>query len=137
MKLEECINYLLTGAQHRVFNEMKKELKEYDLTPIQYGVLKCIWQNNMSNPKEIAEFLGVENSTISGILERMEGKGLLERNIDGQDRRFIQISLTDQSKALEKNVNKSVEHVNKVMLDGFSKEETLQFKNYLRRIKAV
>ena len=30
MKLEECINYLLTGAQHRVFNEMKKELKEFD-----------------------------------------------------------------------------------------------------------
>jgi DNA-binding MarR family transcriptional regulator len=137
MKLEECINYLLTGAQHRVFNEMKKELKEFDLTPIQYGVLKCIWQHNMSNPKEIAEFLGVENSTISGILERMEGKGLLKRTIDGQDRRFIHITLTEPSKALEKDVNKCVEHVNQVMLADFSAEEIAQFKNYLRRIKSV
>ena len=31
MNLEECINFLLTGAQHRVFQEMKNELKVYDL----------------------------------------------------------------------------------------------------------
>ena len=53
--LKDCINYLLTGAQHTVFQMMKKELKIFDITPIQYGVLKCIWEYDLHNPKEIAE----------------------------------------------------------------------------------
>ena len=70
--LDNCINYLLTGAQHSVFQYMKKNLAQFDITPIQYGVLGCIWEFDMHNPKDIAAHLGVENSTISGILERME-----------------------------------------------------------------
>lgn len=135
MKIEECINYLLTGAQHKVFIEMKNALKSLDLTPIQYGVLKCIWQFDMSNPKEIAEFLGVENSTISGILDRMEGKGLLIREIDVKDRRHIKICLNDSAKKLEKSVDKIVEKVNRDVLQDFSDEEIRQIKQYLRKIK--
>ena len=66
--LNNCINYLLTGAQHTVFQYMKKNLAQFDITPIQYGVLGCIWEFDMHNPKDIAAHLGVENSTISGIL---------------------------------------------------------------------
>ena len=65
--LDNCINYLLTGAQHSVFQYMKKNLAQFDITPIQYGVLGCIWEFDMHNPKDIAAHLGVENSTISGL----------------------------------------------------------------------
>ena len=61
--LDNCINFLLTGAQHVVFQYMKKNLSQFDITPIQYGVLGCIWEFDMHNPKEIAAHLGVENST--------------------------------------------------------------------------
>ena len=58
--LDNCINYLLTGAQHSVFQYMKKNLAQFDITPIQYGVLGCIWEFDMHNPKDIAAHLGVE-----------------------------------------------------------------------------
>lgn len=134
MKLEECINYLLTGAQHIVFQEMKKELKDFDITPIQYGVLKCIWEKQLSNPKEIANQLGIENSTISGILERMEAKGLISREIDLNDRRYIKVFLTDRAKELEEPVNQAVEKVNETALKDFSEEEVREFKGYLRKM---
>ncbi|MDT3845151.1 MAG: MarR family transcriptional regulator [Bacillota bacterium] len=134
MKIEECINYLLTGAQHKVFQKMKNELKEYDLTPIQYGVLKCIWQFGMTNPKEIADFHNIENSTMSGILERMESKGLIKREIDDNDRRYIKITLTETSKALEYSANKVIDKVNALALKDFSPEEAETLKNMLRRI---
>lgn len=134
MKLEECINYLLTGAQHMVFSEMKNELKVVDLTPVQYGVLKCLWEKHMSSPKEIADCMGIENSTISGILERMEKKGLIRREIDENDRRYIKISLTDASRRLEKPVDEIVENVNKVVLEPFTEEEIKNLKNYLSRL---
>jgi len=136
--LKDCINYLLTGAQHAVFQMMKKELKAYDLTPIQYGVLKCIWEYELHNPKEIAEMLMVENSTISGILERMEAKGLINRQIDDNDRRYIHIYLTERGHALEQPVNEVVDRVNQVVLhDQFNEEQVSQIRSYLRTIAGI
>ncbi len=113
---------------------MKNKLSQFDITPVQYGVLQCIWQLDMHNPKEIAQYLSIENSTISGILERMEKKDLIVRNIDINDRRFIKIDLTEKSKALEIDVNKAVEEVNEDVMMIFTTEEELLLKKYLKRI---
>ena len=135
--LDNSINYLLTGAQHSVFQYMKKNLAQFDITPIQYGVLGCIWEFDMHNPKDIAAHLGVENSTISGILERMENKGLIRRMIDSTDRRFIHIELTEVSKNLEVPVRTVVAEVDRVVLKQFDEKEIEILKNMLRRIYAL
>lgn len=134
--LDNCINFLLTGAQHAVFQYMKKNLAQFDITPIQYGVLGCIWEFDMHNPKDIAAHLGVENSTISGILERMENKGLISRMIDSSDRRFIHIELTDVSRELELPVRRVVTEVDRVVLERFGEKEVALLKDMLRRIDA-
>ena len=64
MELNQCINYLLTTSQHRVFQEVSKRLENYDVTPVQYGVLYCLWTGDKTTPKEIASELKLENSTI-------------------------------------------------------------------------
>ena len=135
--LDNCINYLLTGAQHAVFQYMKKNLAQFGITPIQYGVLGCIWEFDMHNPKEIAAHLGVENSTISGILERMENKGLIRRMIDSTDRRFIHIELTDVSRDLEIPVRTVVTEVDKIVLGNFDEKEVNMLKDMLRKINAL
>ena len=66
MELNQCINYLLTTAQHAVFQEMSAQLSKFDVTPVQYGVMYCLWVKKKNSPKEIAEELRLENSTISG-----------------------------------------------------------------------
>ena len=134
MNLDQCINFLLTGAQHRVFQELKKELEQYDLTPIQYGVLKCIWQLDLHTPKEIAEYLSIENSTISGILDRMEKKELIERKIDREDRRFVYIDLTKAGKDLEDPVNKTIEDFNTEVLSIFTEKEASALRDMLRKL---
>lgn len=132
MQLEECVNYLLTTAQHSVFLKMTEKLSVFDLTPVQYAVLYCLWENNKKSPKEIAERLKLENSTISGILERMEKKGLIKRMISKEDRRFIQIMLTEKGAALEEDVLAAVDKVNEEVMSVFSKEECENLKTQLR-----
>ena len=132
MQLEECVNYLLTTAQHSVFLKMTEKLSVFDLTPVQYAVLYCLWENNKNSPKEIAERLKLENSTISGILERMEKKGLIKRMISKEDRRFIQIMLTEKGAALEEDVLAAVDEVNEEVMSVFSKEECENLKTQLR-----
>ena len=66
MDIRECINYLLTTAQHQVFQLLSSKLAPYGITPGQYGVLNCLWRKEAVNPKEMAQILGLETSTISG-----------------------------------------------------------------------
>ncbi|MDY5955777.1 MarR family winged helix-turn-helix transcriptional regulator [Frisingicoccus sp.] len=126
------MNYLLTTAQHSVFLKMTEKLSVFDLTPVQYAVLYCLWENDKKSPKEIAERLKLENSTISGILERMEKKGLIKRMISKEDRRFIQIMLTEKGAVLEKDVLAAVDKVNEEVMSVFSKEECENLKTQLR-----
>lgn len=137
MQLEECVNYLLTTAQHSVFLKMTEKLSVYDITPVQYAVLYCLWENNGTSPKEIAERLKLENSTISGILERMEKKELIKRSISKEDRRFIQVVLTEKGASLKEDVLATVEQVNTEVLSVFSDEERESLKSYLRTLAGV
>ena len=116
MELNQCINYLLTTAQHAVFQEMSAQLSKIDVTPVQYGVMYCLWVKKKNSPKEIAEELRLENSTISGVLERMEKKGLIKRKVSKEDRRFVEIILTDKGNDLEEPILETVEEVNRIVL---------------------
>ncbi len=61
-------------------------------------------------------------------------KGLIERSISKEDRRFIQVLLTKKGASLEKDVLNAIEEVNNEVMSIFSKEEAetlkITFKNY-------
>ncbi len=95
MELKECINFLLTTAQHTVFQYLSQRLAPYDITPSQYGILNCLWINDGTClPRQIAELLCLETSTVSGILDRMQKKDLIDRVINPENRREILVMIT-------------------------------------------
>ncbi len=124
MKLHECINFLLTISQHTVSQALNQRLAPYGITPSQYGVLNCLWLNDgICLPRQIAETLYLETPTVSGILERMQKKGLVDRAINTENRREILVILTDKGRALEEPVQKVIDELNVDVLKSFSKED--------------
>ena len=134
MELTQCINYLLTTAQHSVFQYLNGKLSEYDVTPSQYGVLSCLWQREFATPKQISEILCLETSTISGVLDRMQKKGLIDRVINRDDRREERVVPTEKGKALQEPISKIIDEVNEEVLKCFTEEEVALLKNQLRII---
>ena len=135
MKFQDCINYLLTTAQHEVFGIFSGRLAAYGLTPTQYAVLKCLWDSEEPvNPKDIAQSLCLETSTISGVLDRMQKKGLIDRLIDLNDRRCVLVTITEEGRGLEKDVMEAIRAANKEALADFSPEESETLKSCLRRL---
>lgn len=134
MELTQCINYLLTTAQHSVFQYLNGKLSAYDITPSQYGVLSCLWQREFATPKQISEILCLETSTISGVLDRMQKKGLIDRVINREDRREVRVIPTEKGKALEEPISKIIDEVNEEVLKCFSEGEIQALKNQLRII---
>ena len=137
MELNQCINYLLTTSQHRVFQEVSKRLEIFDVTPIQYGVLYCLWKGDNTTPKEIASELKLENSTISGILDRMEKKDLLKRQVSTEDRRYIEVVLTEKGAALEEPVLETIDTANADILADIPEEEQQILKRNLRLLAGL
>ena len=131
---DQCINFLLTTAQHSVFQYFSGCLEKHDITPAQYGVLSCLWDVEYSTPKQIAEELCLEMITISGVLDRMQKKGLIERAANEKDRRGIRVIITEKGKELEKPVTQIVEDVNKRVLGMFDIEDAEKFKQTLKAV---
>lgn len=134
MEYTKCINFLLTIAQHEVFLTFSESLSNFGITPGQYGVLACLWKNDTLTPKEIATILRVENSTISGVLDRMQKRGLIDRVLNPDNRRSIRVKATKEGLALKKPVQKKIEELNEQVLRNFTPKERTQIISYLNRI---
>ncbi|MHB8075576.1 MarR family transcriptional regulator [Desulfosporosinus fructosivorans] len=134
MEMTECINFLLTQAQQKVFKYLKSELDPFNVTPVQYGVLQCLWDEGSQTPKQIGNVLSLDGSTITGILDRLESKALIMRNIGIEDRRTFKVELTKKGSNLREPIGKIIEEVNIEVLKQFSSEEQNQLKEILKRI---
>mgnify|MGYP000412476804 CR=1 FL=1 len=136
MELEYCINYALTRAQNIVHQIFKAELAPYGITPGQYGVLKCLWDENGQTVKQLAERLYLDSSTITGLLDRMEQKNLVKRLPSPHDRRALSVVLTEEGQKLEDPVNQAIEKANKRVLQSLSKEDAENLRLFLLEISS-
>jgi DNA-binding MarR family transcriptional regulator len=88
----------------RVFqavNEYSKRAeKETGLTGPQLWAIKVIAEAGPIKVSELARRMYLHPATVVGILDRLEGRGLVERSRSKEDRRVVEIDLTEQGKDL-------------------------------------
>ena len=136
MELKDCINFLLSAAQHNVFQYLNVKLSALGVTPSQYSVLSCLWGRSHATPKQLAEILGIETSTVSGLLDRLQKNGLIDRIVNSEDRREVQVIATQKGRDLEEPVTRIIDEVNHEVLKTFSQKEIDSLKDALRIIAA-
>lgn len=134
MKLDNCINYLLSTSQNKVFKHFKSLLNPYNITPAEYGVLNCLINSKLNTPKTIGNTLNLEPSTISGILDKMSKKGLITRQTDNENRRTVLISSTNKAIDLWPTLEKIANQLNNDYFSNLTSEEIVIFKKVLLKI---
>ena len=95
-----------------------------------------MWGRSHATPKQLAEILGIETSTVSGLLDRLQKNGLIDRIVNSEDRREVQVIATQKGRDLEGPVTKIIDEVNAEVLKSFTPEEIDKLKNALRVIAA-
>jgi DNA-binding MarR family transcriptional regulator len=134
MELEQCFNFVLTKAQQSVHQLFKAELAPFGITPGQYAVLKCLWDDNGQTARQIAERLFLDGSTVTGLLDRLEQKGLIEKQVDPRDRRALKVILTDAGKQLEEPVAEAIISANEKALKELNHVQSDMLKDLLHRL---
>ncbi|EGK08550.1 transcriptional regulator [Desmospora sp. 8437] len=104
---EDQINELifLLRQSGRTFRQRAfLEVKKYNLTVPQSIVLRTLAYEGKQSLAGLSEQAGMSTSSLSGIVDRLEGMGYVERQRDQTDRRVVWIDLTPEGKAFIKGV---------------------------------
>jgi DNA-binding MarR family transcriptional regulator len=111
-------------------------LTPYGLTVSQLFVLLTLYETDGVTPNRLLDKLALSASTLTGILGRLEKKGLLTRELNLNDRRSIVVSLTEKAKSLKNELWRLYAKVNDNLQSALSKEELEILENLLERLGA-
>lgn len=136
MEVNECINFMLTSTQNAVFNYFKRRLQDFDTTPSQYALLRCLWKQEVQTPSQLAHELHLDTSTITGMLGRLEKKDLIERTYNQEDRRSVHVRLREEGKVLWSRSTTSSTRPTRRSCGGISAEDAAKLRQQLLLIEA-
>ncbi len=111
-------------------------LSEVGLHAGQEMVLIELWEQDGLRAGELAERQGVEQPTITKMVRRLEGCGLVTRSQDTEDARCFRVYLTDEGRALEASVARCLERAEEKMLGSMSAGERGSFHRLLMEVRA-
>lgn len=120
--------------QDRIFERMLVE-DGIEISSGQGRILFVLWKKDGLTVGEISRQTLLAKNTVSIVIDGMVQKGLLERQINPENRRQTMISLTDDAKAMREKYEAVSERMRELFYRGFSERELKQFEEYLARIR--
>ena len=122
-------------CDHQVHKLMGQMLKRYDVSPMQCRTLMYLHgTDGQVNQKTLERHLMVKPSTVNGIVDRLEEKGMVTRTASRTDGRCRILALTAQGKQFYDRFTAIVHEVNDRLEKGFSPEEIRLLTSLLLRV---
>ncbi len=134
MVFNDCVCFRLGKTVRRVSKAYRQQISQYNLTHGQFFMMVAVMEQEGLLPSELAEKTCQDRATITGLLDRLEKDGWIERRADQGDRRSLRIFLTPHGRACKKEIQALFESTNQKFIDCFSKEEWSTMKNFLTRL---
>lgn len=103
--------------------QFQEKLDPYGLTPFHWVVLCCLWEQDGLATSDIGERLCQVGGTLTGVIDRMEERGLVRRERDQRDRRIWRIWLTDDGRKLEEILPPLAIEVRERVMRGLSLQD--------------
>lgn len=99
----------------------------FDLTSVQFAALDAIAQQPGIDQSSLAATIGFDRATIGGVVDRLEGKGLVQRVVSTEDRRARQLQLTPEGVQLLAAVQPVVQALQADILAPLTRAERTAF----------
>ena len=135
MHCGNALGPMLGRCAHLARERMDARMSRFGMTPAQTHVLRYLRQNGGQMPqRELLENLKVKPSTVNGILDRMEEKGLVERSVSGTDARRRVVALTPAGLEREAEAKQSFLEAEALIAKGLTEKETETLRTLLERV---
>ncbi|WP_294395307.1 MarR family winged helix-turn-helix transcriptional regulator [uncultured Clostridium sp.] len=104
LKLDNQLCFSLYAASREVIKLYKPCLDKFNLTYTQYVAMLVLWEDEKSTVKEIGKRLHLDSGTLTPLLKKIEGMGLIKRYRDINDDRVVIVEITEEGKRLREEI---------------------------------
>jgi MarR family transcriptional regulator, organic hydroperoxide resistance regulator len=126
---------LLLNTVNMVSKARTKELQKHTISTNTAAVLDCIISSPTNpTPSQIARWLIREPQSTSGILNRIEKRGLITKTVDSARKNVIRVALTEEGKELYNKIIKKRKTIHSIV-SVLSEEERQQMETCLRKLQ--
>ena len=115
---------------------MDVRLQQYGVTPAQARLLLYVFVHDEREvtQRDLEQFLQVRPSTVNGLVDRLEEKGLLTRTVSAVDGRRRILRLTPAGRVQQAQFESGIAETELLMKRGLSPEEGEQLRGLLHRV---
>jgi len=132
--IPDCTFFFLAKAHQKAHGLLKKRLIPYGLTNMQHLILEGIWYQEGSTAAELGKLLILDKATLSGIIDRLEDGGWIEKRPDNADKRVFRLYPSAKANTLKEELIEVRKNGNDFLLAEFTMEEKIIFKRLLRSL---
>lgn len=111
-----------------------QETEAFGVTPVQYAALQTVGSQPSIDQRTLARTIGLDTSTIAGVIDRLEARGLLVRSASPEDRRVRQLTLTGEAHELLGAIGPAMLKAQQVILAPLAPQDQLEFTRMLRQL---
>ncbi len=131
---DDRLIFLIFTAQNKLRTYLNNALitAGVRVTYVQAGILFLLKQSNGRTMSDLSQLIGVDNSTLTGLVDRLEKAGFVVRQASPTDRRALLIQVTPEGIAEGEKAKAIIRGVNAEVKAGFAPEELEIFKGVLR-----
>lgn len=131
---ENSVSWLLNYSSRLATRRATSKLQAHGITPPQWAVLAQLMEQNGQSLSSLGTKALFDGPTMTGIVDRLESNGFVERRRDSRDRRVINLYLTDKGRELMHKLPPIGQLTDEELVRDLSKEEVDCLVKTLRRI---
>ena len=134
--LESLPGHYIRRLQQIAVAVFLQETEAQGVTPVQYAALQTVHNTPGIDQRTLAGAIGFDTSTIAGVIDRLESRGLLQRSASPDDRRVRRLALTAAGHTLLAALVPAMQRAQQRMLAPLPKAERSEFMRMLRVLVA-
>jgi DNA-binding MarR family transcriptional regulator len=124
----------LQRATHHTLHVLSAALSDLNLSAAEINALANLGEGGTLSVRQLSERAGTRASTLTGLLDRLENRGYLVREVDPADRRSFRLPLTDQGQQVAARARAAIADLERTAL---SRLDATQLAGYHAVITAL
>ena len=124
----------LQRATHHTLHALSAALTDLNLSAAEINALANLGEGGTLSVRQLSERAGTRASTLTGLLDRLENRGYLVREVDPADRRSYRLPLTDQGREVAARARAAITDLERTAL---SRLDAAQLAGYHAVISAL
>ena len=130
---DEDLRDSLVQVSFAVIAVLSRVAAEQDLSLTQLRVLGIL-RDRQPTMADLASYLGLERSTVSGLIDRAVQRGLVQKDADPTDGRSVRVSLTERARRLESRMIAEIGELMAPLTDRLNTSERKRFTDLLAKV---